>query len=431
MSIATSELLAAFERNPFHRAPAKRAEAREAIDELGPRGRRRVVVEALEASDVEGAERLLLAFGHAEELVDAEPWAAMGPTVWDALPRKRTAYLRITRAAARCTRHLDRLVGASVAMQRLRAETWSACFGSSLRDALCLERVIVDHDVLLLGETGTGKEALAKAIQESLPAADPDGLPALAALNAAAIPETLVESALFGHRKGAFTGADQDRLGAIRQAHSGSLFLDEVGDLPRATQVKLLRVMETDEVRPLGSDQAHPAECRYIAATHLDLEAMVDAGEFRRDLFERLAGHVLRVPPLRDRRDDIPELGRHFVARYVGADELPEVWARVERWLERAQALPHHWPGNVRELQNALRSVVLGLEPPMIESGRASDLGDGGVPAAIAAGTATMETVESWYLRKVLAAQEGSQSAAARVLGIDRGTVRRRLDKAD
>jgi len=388
-------------------------------------------VERLEAGDSEGAERLLLAFGHAESLAEREPWESIGAKVWDALPQKRTAYLRIARAAARCTLHLDRLVGASAAMQRLRADTWAACFGSSLRDALCLERVIVDHDVLLLGETGTGKEALAKAIQESLPAADPDGLPARAALNAAAIPETLVESELFGHRKGAFTGADQDRLGAIRQAHSGSLFLDEVGDLPRATQVKLLRVMETDEVRPLGSDEAFPAECRYIAATHLDLEAMVEAGEFRRDLFERLAGHVLRVPPLRERREDIPELGRHFVARYVGVDELPEVWARVERWLDRARALPHRWPGNVRELQNALRSVVLGLEPPLLDAARAGDPGHGSLPAPIAAGTASLEEVEAWYLQKVLNAQGGSQSAAARVLGIDRGTVRRRLEKLE
>ncbi|MBO6935793.1 MAG: sigma-54-dependent Fis family transcriptional regulator [Deltaproteobacteria bacterium] len=431
MSFAPTEILAAFERNPFHQSTDRRTEAGDACDALGARGRRRMLVETLEAGDLETAERLLLAFGHAEALEDVEPWEGIGDKVWDVLPSKRAAYVRIARAAARCTRHLDRLVGASTAMQRLRAETWSACFGSSLRDALRLERVIVDHDVLLLGETGTGKEALAKAIQESLPAADPNGLPARAALNAAAIPETLVESALFGHRKGAFTGADQDRLGAIRQAHSGSLFLDEVGDLPRATQVKLLRVMETDEVRPLGSDEPFPAECRYIAATHLDLEAMVEAGEFRRDLFERLAGHVLRVPPLRDRREDIPELGRHFVARYVGADELPEVWARVERWLDRARALPHRWPGNVRELQNALRSVVLGLEPPMLDAGRGNETADGIVPAAIAAGTAPLEDVEAWYLQKVLDAQGGSQSAAARVLGIDRGTVRRRLEKLD
>jgi DNA-binding NtrC family response regulator len=425
------DLLATFERNPFHRDADERTEAAEAVGELGPRGRRRTVARALESGAVEGAERVLLAVGHADALAEREVWEGIGDSVWERLPRKRTAYLRIALAAARCTRHLDRLVGASAAMQRLRAETWAACFGSSLRDALCLERVIVDHDVLLLGETGTGKEALAEAIQDSLPAADPEGLPARAALNAAAIPETLVESALFGHEKGAFTGADRERLGAIRKAHSGSLFLDEIGDLPRATQVKLLRVMETDEVRPLGADAAFPAECRYIAATHLDLEAMVDAGEFRRDLFERLAGHVLRVPPLRDRREDIPELGRHFVARYVDAGELPEVWARVERWLDDARTLPHRWPGNVRELQNALRSVVLGLEPPLMETARTSDPGGGALPLAIAAGTATLQAVEDWYLRKVLAAHDGSQSAAARTLDIDRGTVRRRLERME
>ena len=418
----------AFERNPFVGSDAVREAAAAALEALGPRGRRRTVMEALERGDEAQAERIVLAMGHADALAAREEWAGLSAPVWAKLPHERGAYLRVARAAARCTQALERLVGHSSAMGRLRCDTWAACFGSSLRDALRLERVIVDHDVLILGETGTGKEALAQAIQEGSVATKPTEVPARAALNAAAIPETLVESALFGHVKGAFTGADQDRLGAIRKAHTGCLFLDEVGDLPRATQVKLLRVMETDEVRPLGTDEAFPAQCRYVAATHLDLMAMVDAGTFRRDLYERLAGHVLRVPPLRDRREDIPELGRSFVARYVPEGELPEVWERVGRWLTRAQRLPHGWPGNVRELQNALRSVILGLEPPIHPTAAPTQQGNG-VPPAIAEGTATLREVEDWYIARVTTAQDGSASAAARVLGIDRGTVRRRLDR--
>ena len=422
--------LIAFESNPFALEPddrKRRDEALRASFLSDPRAVHRSMMGALESGALERAERLILALGHADALAGRDEWTTLATRIWGKLPRQRAAYLRVARAGARCTAALDRLVGESAPMQRLRRDTWAACFGTSLRDALWLERVIVDHDVLILGETGTGKEALAQAIQWGLPAADPDGEPARASLNAAAIPETLVESALFGHLKGAFTGADHDRTGAIRQAHTGSLFLDEVGDLPRATQVKLLRVMETDEVQPLGSDRTFPAECRYIAATHLDLERMVQEGDFRRDLYERLAGYVLHVPPLRDRRDDIPRLGRHFVRRYIGEDELPEVWERVEGWLERVRRIPHGWPGNVRELQNMLRSVILGLAPPL-EPKPVSQRGED-LPEAIAAGSASLREVEDWYVSRVLARQDGSSTAAARVLGIDRGTVRRRLER--
>ncbi len=148
----------------------------------------------------------------------------------------------------------------------------------------------------MLGETGTGKEAFARAVQLALPGG-PDGRPApSAALNAAAIPDTLVESALFGHRRGAFTGATEPRVGALRHAPCGTFFLDEVGDLPPHTQAKLLRVIETNEVFPLGADTPEPARVRYVAATHHDLERMIERGDFRRDLFGRLAGNVVPIP---------------------------------------------------------------------------------------------------------------------------------------
>ena len=416
------------EQNPFDDALESFDAAAAALAESGAH---RAVMSAFEAGDSVEGERRLLAFGHAQALLDQAPLGRLPKRLWALAPRKRTAYVRIANAAARCTRALRRLAGQSSAMRLVRRQTWSACFGDSLRHALCLERVIVDHDVLILGETGTGKEALAQAIQRSLPAPDPEGLPPSASLNAAAIPDTLVESELFGHIKGAFTGADRDRVGVIRKAHGGCLFLDEVGDLPRATQVKLLRVMETDEVSPLGADTSVPAECRYVAATHLDLEAMVDAGEFRRDLYERLAGLVIRVPPLRERREDIPELGRLFVGRYVPPDELPEVWQWAEQWLAKAAHLEHDWPGNVRELQNALRSVVLGLEPSFTQRAQGSvrQSAQSALPPRIAEAQATLREVQDWYLTRVLRAQEGSHSAAARVLAVDRATVRRHLHR--
>lgn len=218
-------------------------------------------------------------------------------------------------AAGRCYRALAAVLGGSKRMNRVRRDTWAACFGDSLRSALDLERVIRDHDVLLFGETGTGKEAIARAIQLATPGGT-DGAPApMAAINAAAVPLTLVESALFGHIKGAFTGAQETRTGRLRTASGGSFFLDEVGDLPSTTQVKLLRVMETNEVFPLGSDSPETIDVRYIAATHKDLEAMVECKEFRRDLFQRMAGNVIRMPPLRDRPEDMIEIGTAFVAR--------------------------------------------------------------------------------------------------------------------
>jgi len=254
-------------------------------------------------------------------------------------------------------------------MNRVRRDTWAACFGESLRSALELERVIRDHDVLLFGETGTGKEAIARAIQLATPGPADGSAAPMAAINAAAVPDTLVESALFGHVKGAFTGAQETRTGWLRKASGGSFFLDEVGDLPSPTQVKLLRVMETNEVFPLGSDISEIVDVRYIAATHKDLETRVDRNEFRRDLFQRMAGNVIRMPPLRDRPEDMIEIGTAFIARYLG-DASVDHSRRIEAWLHSDGAVGYSWPGNVRELQNALRNMMLGL-----------DAGPGGVRA--------------------------------------------------
>lgn len=383
----------------------------------------------LDAGQVSRAEKLALAWGFAVALDEgggAEDVPSAGPParLLRRLPLGRGSYLRIVSAAARAYAQLGAMAGDSQPMREVRRTTWTACFGDSLHQVPQLERVIRDHDVLILGETGTGKEGIAQVIRQGTLGGE-DGDPApFAAVNAAAVPETLIESELFGHVKGAFTGASAARGGRIKTAHGGCFFLDEVGDLRTTTQVKLLRVMETNEVQPLGSDSSQDADVRWVAATHRDLAAMVEQDDFRRDLFQRLAGTVLRLPPLRERPEDIPAIGRSFLERYLGETQLPHL-ANISRWLEGAEARRHDWAGNIRELQNALRNQLLGLPPGLLgEVTRAQPPPDW-VPPSIAGNRASLDEVRGWYVRRVLASVEGNLSAAARVLEVDRVTARR------
>ncbi len=344
------------------------------------------------------------------------------------LPRNASAYVRIANAASRCHRALLTAAGQSDAMRRVRQDVWATCFGDSLYHGLLLEQVIIDHDVLILGETGTGKDGVATAIQLGTPGPT-NGDPApSSALNAASVPQSLLASELFGHVKGAFTGADSAREGRIRAAKSGSFFLDEVGDLEEHTQVKLLRVMETNMIAPLGSNREEEVHVRYIGATHKDLAAMVARDEFRADFYQRLAGLVIELPPLRARRDDIPAISRSFAESYVPSDVFPQIWAHIERWLHRSRTQNYTWPGNVRELQNALRSLMVGLEPRLGEAvAKAPD--ERLLPPGFAECTATMSDVTDHYLTRVVDKVDGNFAQAARILGIDRATIRRRLKK--
>ena len=380
------------------------------------------------------ASELVLAAAHAQSMAGAAPDALLDEAILPRalarrLPRPRTDYVRIAAAAGRCARVLTEIRGSSPAIQRARRDAWAACFGDSLHHALELEQVIRNHDVLVLGETGTGKELFARAMQLATPGGGAGEPAPSSAINAAAIPETLVESELFGHARGAFTGASEGRVGRLRSADGGSFFLDEVGDLPPSTQTKLLRVIETNDVYPVGSDVAYTVAIRYLAATHKDLESMVERGEFRRDLFERLAGTILRVPPLRERPQDILEIGRHIVAGYLPPGESARRRA-IDAWLRSREARRHSWPGNVRELQNALRNLLLGLDPGLRRTstdanGPTAGAPRRGAPAPICRLEATLEQVDDWYLGAVLEQQRGNLSRAARVLGVDRSTLRR------
>ena len=410
-----------FATNPFALTPTERLSSIAALDALSlPK----LVAEALEREDVVAAEEAVLALGTLAILRDPSARWTLPERHAARLPRALPDYLRVAAGAARAYEAINDIVGESSVMARVRQDVWSACFGDSLRCVLHLESVIIDHDVLILGETGAGKEAVASAIQAGLPG-DARGNPApSSALNAAAVPETLLESELFGHVKGAFTGALESRQGRIRRARGGCFFLDEVGDLMESTQVKLLRVMETNLVSPLGADEGEPADCRYVAATHKDIAAMVERGEFRRDFYQRLAGLVITLPPLREHTEDIPAIGERFLERY----DVPEdVRDRALSWLQSTARLPYAWPGNVRELQNRLRSVMLGLASPLDGTTTTTTTHAGGTfPKSFESCTASMKDVEDWYLARVLANVGNNYAAAARILHMDRATVRRR-----
>jgi DNA-binding NtrC family response regulator len=206
--------------------------------------------------------------------------------------------------------------------------------------------------VLIRGETGTGKELVARAIYQHSGRA----LKPFTAVNCAAIPETLLESELFGHERGAFTGADQRRVGRFEQAHGGTLFLDEIGDMTAFTQAKLLRVLQDKVIQRVGGKDNITVDVRIIAATHRDLERLMAEKVFREDLYYRLSAVVIQLPPLRDRREDIPELAEYFLRRFREELSLPDASLHAEAipWLREQP-----WPGNVRQLENVLRQALL------------------------------------------------------------------------
>ncbi len=277
-----------------------------------------------------------------------------------------------------------------------------------------------DLSVLILGETGAGKERIAEQIQRaSLRAAGP-----FVRVNCAGFAETLLESELFGHVRGAFTGAVKDKQGLIEAADHGTLFLDEVGEMSPALQAKLLRAIDTRKIRRVGGVDEHDVDVRFLAATHRDLEAEARTGGFRSDLFYRLNGVTLKVPPLRERRAELPGLARRFAAEAsarAGVHEAPFTPAAL------AALLRHDWPGNVRELKNVIeRAVVLSrgkpIDAPALMLPRAPE------PTQAAPTLADdLAAQERSRIESALAAAQGNQSRAAELLGIARRTLVKKL----
>ena len=278
--------------------------------------------------------------------------------------------------------------------------------------------------ILVQGKSGTGKELLARAIHY----ASPRRRGPLVAVSVAALPETLLESELFGHERGAFTGADRERRGRFELADGGTLFLDEIGDLPRSTQVKLLRVLQEQAFERLGGTRTVKVDVRFIAATHRDLETMAREGEFREDLFFRLNVVAITLPPLRERREDIPLLVDHFLRRFQEEGKARSVSREAMDLL-----LKHDYPGNVRELENLVhRAVVLARDEVVATSDLPLHLGDLR-PEVIGGETATFtERVEAFEKALILEALDrsgGVQTRAAASLGMTERHLRYKLKK--
>jgi two-component system response regulator HydG len=290
-----------------------------------------------------------------------------------------------------------------------------------------IERVATsDTSVLITGESGTGKELVARALHAKSGRQGP-----FLAINCAAVPETLLESELFGYVRGAFTDARTNRNGLFVEAHQGTLFLDEVGEMPLSMQAKLLRALQERKVRPVGGTHEQAFDARLVTATNRDLEAEVAAKRFREDLFYRINVVRADVPALRHRGNDVLELAQFFLSRAANRSGKPI------GGLDRAVAerlLAYTWPGNVRELENCMeRAVALAIYdritvddlPPTLRDVGGDELFDDGSGAP--EGLQTMEVVEAAYIRKVLQASDNNKTLAAKVLGFDRRTLYRKL----
>ena len=345
-----------------------------------------------------------------------------------------------TRRLQREVRHLRREVG------RSRAPGGDRLIGRSPAILEIFKAVgkIADRNVpvLITGESGTGKELVAKAIHQASPRSEN----AFIVVNSAAIPRDLLESELFGHERGAFTGAVESRPGRFREASGGTLFLDEIGDMSTELQAKLLRVLQSGEVMSVGGRKPETVDVRILAATHRDLDEAVSLGTFREDLLYRLRVVPIRIPPLRERGEDISILAEHFVARY-GAE-----LAGAPRFLSEAAAeflCDYDWPGNVRELENAIKRAVVLSSAEMLTpedfaflrtdgpagSGRSSfeealhdEIGSAlEDPDTKDLYRRLLERVERPLLERVLAQTSGNQIRAAAILGINRNTLRKKI----
>src|SRR5215471_7517451 len=305
----------------------------------------------------------------------------------------------------------DNIIGRSEPMQEIFAT---------------IERVAPTRaTVLLAGESGVGKDLIARAIHYHSPRRDRP----LVKINCSAIPENLMESELFGYEKGAFTGAQTNKPGKFEQADTGTVFLDEIGDVPAAIQVKLLRILQEREFERLGSNVTRHIDVRLVAATNQDLRAALEQGTFREDLYYRLNVVPINIPPLRERKQDIPFLANHFVQKLA-----PETGCQVESITDAAmeKLMAYHWPGNVRELENVIeRSLVMATgtqldasDIKLEDAPRPRPQGDGShfMPEGM-----TLDQYEQEIIREALRRADGNKSQAARLLGLTRNALRYRL----
>jgi DNA-binding NtrC family response regulator len=281
--------------------------------------------------------------------------------------------------------------------------------------------------VLLCGESGVGKDLIARSLHFHSPRREK----AFVKIDCTAIPENLMESELFGYEKGAFTGAQQAKPGKFEQADGGTAFLDEIGDVPAAIQVKLLRVLQDREFERLGSNKVRQIDVRILAATNVDLRAALEQGSFREDLYYRLNVVPLNIPPLRERKEDVPFLAKHFLDRFAAESGRTGV-TLTQDGLDRL--LGYHWPGNVRELENVIeRSLLLSTADALKAVDIKLDMGPRPKPASgdapfVPEGM-TLDEYEQAIIREAMRRANGNKSQAARILGLTRNALRYRLDQ--
>ncbi|MCP3981768.1 MAG: sigma-54-dependent Fis family transcriptional regulator [bacterium] len=309
--------------------------------------------------------------------------------------------IRLQRSGADRRLRYRELIGASDAMQEVYRQ---------------LDLIIpTEEPVILYGETGTGKDLVARTIHDT----GARGEREFVAVNCASLSETLLESELFGHERGAFTGADRARAGLLELAHGGTLFLDEVGEMSPRMQAELLRALQSGEIRRVGGSRTSRVDVRVIAATHRNLAKRVEQGEFRRDLYYRLNVLSIHLPPLRDRIEDVPQFVRELMPRRGGDDARPNLTPAA-----MARLLAYHWPGNVRELDNVLRRLAVLGRTEIDERHLPAELSQ---PTVQRSATGTLREVEAEAIRRALETTGNNKTRAARMLGIDRTTLYAKL----
>jgi DNA-binding NtrC family response regulator len=368
---------------------------------------------------------MITAFGHVESVVVA---MKNGATDYLEKPFQHLEKLRISVSRAleevKARREINRLQGLEEGKYRTSQIVGEAAPTRRLREVITQLAQSEAHTILVQGESGTGKELVARGLHfESARRNSP-----FMEVNCAAITETLFESELFGHEKGAFTDAKSTKKGLMELADGGTLFLDEVGEIPVASQAKLLRCLQERTFKRVGGTRDIKVDVRVIAATNRSLEVMVKEGKFREDLFYRLNGIPLTIPPLRDRREDILPLGRHFLA-----DANNTFHKAVKRLAPETEMLlvSYGWPGNVRELKNLIERLVILSTGDTIEADQlplpVSGEGESPAPEEVSREPRTLAAVEKSYILKVLRQVDGNKSEAAKILGITRQTLRKKL----
>ncbi|MGH8621958.1 MAG: sigma-54-dependent transcriptional regulator [Burkholderiales bacterium] len=351
--------------------------------------------------------------------------AAMKEGAYDYLPkpfRPDEVVLTLRKAEER-ERLREEVAGLRAQLAAGPAERGLVAESSAMRQALALVARVAEHSttVLITGESGTGKEVIARAIHRASPRASK----AFVGINCAAIPEALLESELFGHVRGSFTGASADKTGLFEAANGGTLLLDEIGELPVGLQAKLLRVLQEGEIRRVGDQKTRKVDVRVLAATARDLEAESRSGRFREDLFYRINVVVVELPPLRERREDIAPLARHFTAQLAKRFARPlSLSAGAIAWLEAQQ-----WPGNVRELENAIERAAVLSGKEALEPGDFADAPRTTPDAPVGKLADLVAATERQGITEALKRANGNRREAAQALGVSLRTLFYKIER--